>query len=233
MTVPVPETSTIRPLLLVNAVPLTRATAVPSMISFSDAPSATPATVTCRPMMLCPGSTVSIAIPLNTVTAAPCSTNVGLLPAPVTTGASSTASTLTVTDAAVLVVPVSSVTVTLTVRAPLLGSVVLLLLYTRLCSNADTAAGLALALRATTSGLPLVPPVKVPMITPLYSTLLADVEICPAAVPVLKIDSTSWLSIPPEVSATRTLPPPNWAESASVTTALPLWSSSTPELFST
>ncbi|GAB7529229.1 hypothetical protein PS3A_16380 [Pseudomonas sp. 3A(2025)] len=73
-------------------------------------------------------------------------------------GASFTAAMATLTEAAVLVPPAPSLTVTCTVRVDAVISPVLLLLYARRCSSPLTAAGVAELLRVTTRGLPRVPP---------------------------------------------------------------------------
>ena len=227
------ETVTLMPLLAVVVLkPAVRITSEPSIVSFSTPVLATLETRMVIRMMVCPASTVLMLAPLNTATGEPSSVKVGLVAVTLTTGASLTARIFTVTADAVLVVPVSSVTVTETVRAPVFGVVVLLLLYCRLCTSAVTAAASAEALRVITRALPPVPPVTLPMVTPPYSTLLPETEICPAAVPRLSTDSTSSPVTAPPVTDTRMLPPLKLAESASVTTALLPESMSTPLLFS-
>ena len=73
MTLAVPlatETVTTVPLLVVTTLlPLTRATSLPSMTSFSAAPLATLVTVNVIWATFCPDSTVLIVAPLNSCTA--------------------------------------------------------------------------------------------------------------------------------------------------------------------
>ena len=50
-------------------------------------------------------------------------------------------------------------------------------------TSAVTAVGVALLFSVMIKGLPLLPPVKVPMVVPPYLTVLPLTPICPAPVP--------------------------------------------------
>ena len=103
---------------------------VPLTRIFSLSPSSKPLTVKVKPVIVWPASTVPIAAPLNTATAAACvepapSVKVGLAAVAVRVGASLTAITFTV-EVRTLELSALSFTTKLTVRAAVVGAFELL-----------------------------------------------------------------------------------------------------------